>query len=132
MVTQAPHSKVKESNVTPRVHDCLIVRTGRRCGDAAVLFVGHVSTVAEAVTDPLCWDTEAQVGTLELVIKTRYQHCSHNTCTLSTMLVDHCTSQEAQLSPSDRAMRLVISNLANYHATVQKLVIRQVLAKPMV
>ena len=31
--------------------------------------------------------------------------------------------QEAQLSPSDRAMRLV--NLANYHATVQKLLIRQ-------
>ena len=35
--------------------------------------------------------------------------------------------QEAQLSPSDRAMRLVSSNLANYHATVQKLLIRQVL-----
>ena len=29
--------------------------------------------------------------------------------------------QEAQLSPSDRAMRLVGSNLGNYHATVQKL-----------
>jgi len=41
-------------------------------------------------------------------------------------------SQEAQLSPSDRAMRLVSSNLANYHATVQKLLIRQVLAKPIV
>ena len=40
--------------------------------------------------------------------------------------------QEAQLSPSDRAMRLVSSNLANYHATVQRLLIRQVLAKPMV
>ena len=40
-------------------------------------------------------------------------------------------SQEAQLSPSDRAMRLVSSNLANYHATVQKLLIRQVLTKPM-
>jgi len=35
--------------------------------------------------------------------------------------------QEAQLSPSDRAMRLVSSNLANCHATVQKLLIRQVL-----
>ena len=35
--------------------------------------------------------------------------------------------QEAQLSPSDRAMRLVSSNLANYHATVQELFIRQVL-----
>ena len=40
--------------------------------------------------------------------------------------------QEAQLSPSDRAMRLVSSNLANYHATVQKLLIRQVLTIPMV
>ena len=39
--------------------------------------------------------------------------------------------QEAQLSPSDRAMRLVSSNLANYHATVQKLLLRQVLTKPM-
>ena len=40
--------------------------------------------------------------------------------------------QEAQLSPSDRAICLVSSNLANYHATVQKLLIRQVLTKPMV
>ena len=40
--------------------------------------------------------------------------------------------QEAQLSPSDRAMRLVSSNLASYHATVQKLLIRQVLTKLMV
>jgi len=42
------------------------------------------------------------------------------------------TEQEAQLSPSDCAMRLVSSNLANYHATVQKLLIRQVLTKPTV
>ena len=41
-------------------------------------------------------------------------------------------SQEAPLSPRDHAMRLVSSNLANYHATVQKLLIRQVLIKPMV
>jgi len=40
--------------------------------------------------------------------------------------------QEVQLSPSDSAMRPVTSNLANYHATVQKLLIRQVLTKPMV
>jgi len=40
--------------------------------------------------------------------------------------------QEAQLSPSDRAMRLVSSNLANCHTTVQKLLIRQVLTKLMV
>jgi len=44
----------------------------------------------------------------------------------------HVRKQEAQLSPSDRAMRLVSSNLANCHATVQKLLIRQVLTKPMV
>jgi len=31
--------------------------------------------------------------------------------------------QEAQLSPSDCAMRPVSSNLANYHATVQKLLV---------
>jgi len=37
--------------------------------------------------------------------------------------------QEAQLSPTDRAMRRVSSNLANCHATVQKLLIRQVLTK---
>jgi len=41
-------------------------------------------------------------------------------------------TQEAQLSPSNRAMRPVSSNLANYHATVQKLLIRPVLTKPMV
>jgi len=37
--------------------------------------------------------------------------------------------QEAQLSPSDRAMCHVSRNLANYHATVQKLLVRQVLIK---
>jgi len=42
------------------------------------------------------------------------------------------SEQEAQLSPSDCAMRLVSSNLANCHATVQKLLIRQVLTKPTV
>ena len=35
--------------------------------------------------------------------------------------------QEAQLSPSDRAMLLVSSNLANCRATVQKLLARRVL-----
>ena len=40
--------------------------------------------------------------------------------------------QEAQLSPRDRAMRLVSSNLANCRATVQKLLIRQVLTELMV
>ena len=40
--------------------------------------------------------------------------------------------QEAQLSPRDRAMRRVNWNLANCHATVQKLLIRQVLTESMV
>ena len=40
--------------------------------------------------------------------------------------------QEAQLSPRDRAMRRVNWNLANCHATVQKLLLRQVLTKSMV
>ena len=44
----------------------------------------------------------------------------------------HRYKQEAQLSPRDRAMRRVNRNLANCHATVQKLLIRQVLTKSMV
>ena len=40
--------------------------------------------------------------------------------------------QEAQLSPRDRAMRCVNWNLTNCHATVQKLLVRQVLTKLMV
>ena len=35
--------------------------------------------------------------------------------------------QETQLSPRDHAMRRVSRNLANCHATVQKLLVRQVL-----
>ena len=37
--------------------------------------------------------------------------------------------QEAQLSPRDRAMRRVSWNLANCHATAEKLLVRQVLKK---
>jgi len=37
--------------------------------------------------------------------------------------------QEAQISPRDRAMRCFSWNLANCHATVQKLLVRQVLNK---
>jgi len=73
--------------------DCPIVRTGRRC---AVLFVGHVSTVVVAVTEPSCRDTAAPVGTLELVVTARCQHTSYNTRTLSTLWVDllyNCTSK---------------------------------------
>ena len=39
------------------------------------------------------------------------------------------SKQKAQLSPRDRAMRRFSWNLANCHATVQKLLIRQVLNK---
>jgi len=64
----------------------------------------------------------------------QYDSTIHYNCKISrhnTALTD--TLQEAQLSPSERAMRLVSSIiLANYHATVQKLLIRQVLTKPMV
>jgi len=42
-------------------------------------------------------------------------------------LADFWEKQEAQLSPSDRAMRRVSWNLANCHAHMQKLIVRQVL-----
>jgi len=56
---------------------------------------------------------------------------------LQTMLlhdqsITGSVKQQAQLSPSDRAMRLGSSNLAKCHATVQKLLIQQVLTKLMV
>ena len=44
-------------------------------------------------------------------------------------LVDSLFIQEAQVSPRDRMMRRVSCNLANCHATVQKLLVRQVLNK---
>jgi len=40
--------------------------------------------------------------------------------------------QDAQLSPRDRAMRRVSWNVVNCHATVHKLLVRQVLTKSMV
>jgi len=56
-----------------------------------------------------------------------FSSCFYEVCRMVAIF-----EQEAQLSPSDRAMRLVSSNLANCHATVQKLLIRQVLTKLMV
>ena len=50
----------------------------------------------------------------------------------ATSRLPSSNKQEAQLSPSDRAMRLVSSNLASCNAIVQKLLIRQVLTKLMV
>jgi len=54
------------------------------------------------------------------------------TADLTEMPTPLQNQQEAQLSPSDRAMRLVSSNLASCHATMHKLLIRQVLTKLMV
>jgi len=48
------------------------------------------------------------------ILPTAMQQCRN-------YLYDRSWKQEAQLSPSDCAMRLVSSNLANCHATVQKL-----------
>jgi len=53
-------------------------------------------------------------------------------CALMLLVGRQEGQQEAQLSPSDRALRLVSSNLASCNATVQKLLIRQVLTKLMV
>ena len=47
---------------------------------------------------------------------------------LSIYFLQHI-DQEAHLSPRDRAMRRVSWNLASCHATVQKLLVRQVLNK---
>ena len=66
---------------------------------------------------------EAQEGSLVLARSTAALEASH----VHSKLV-----QEVQISPSDRAMRLVRSNLASYHTTVQKLLTGQVLTKPMV
>ena len=60
------------------------------------------------------------------------QHTQNLTAKATTSLGAYTPLQEAQLSPSDRAMSLVSSNLADYHATAQTLFIRQVLTKPMV
>ena len=61
--------------------------------------------------------------------KYKYEYMSFSPVQVQVHVLE--SIQEAQLSPSDRAMRLVSSNLANYQATVQKLLI-QVLTKPMV
>jgi len=64
----------------------------------------------------------------------RFGHAAGTSCARYRANIDlnYIEIQEAQLSPSDRAVRLVSSNLANCHATMQKLLIRQVLTKPMV
>jgi len=64
------------------------------------------------------------VGYIESIEHERIMHVA-----LPTRTVSHATlqRQEAQLSPMDRAMRRVSWSLANCHATVQKLLVRQVL-----
>ena len=54
---------------------------------------------------------------------TRYGATWNNTSIGGRMII---LREEAQLSPRDRAMRRVNWNLANCHATVQKLLVRQV------
>jgi len=52
--------------------------------------------------------------------------------TVKIRLIGVFYKQEAQLSPRDRAMRRVNWNLANCHATVQKLLIREALTESMI
>ena len=51
-------------------------------GASAVVFVGHVSAVIDTVTEQRCADT-ATVGTLELIVETRYKD------TLNTSTINH-------------------------------------------
>ena len=60
------------------------------------------------------------------------QHHLKTCDTQTRAVISRYSGQEEQLSPSDRAMRLASSNLTNYNATVQKLLVRQVLTKPTV
>ena len=72
-------------------------------------------------TKKLYWKTEL----ILVVIFSCYTAITHYTHVLQLV-------QEAPLSPRDCAMCRVNWNLANCHATVQKLLIRQVLTKSMV
>jgi len=65
-------------------------------------------------------------------IESRAHYAPGGARTGDLVQVSKLVRQEAQLSPMDRAMRRVNRNLANCHATVQKLLIRQVLTKSMV
>jgi len=98
-----------------------------------------------AVTDRIFWQTSKTNWTAVSVL--RPQHGDHiiarsarsNIPKFRSFVqrtherIGYCTRarfrQEAQLSPRDRAIRHVSWNLANCHATVQKLLVRQVLNK---
>ena len=112
----------------------MTTESGRRT-TGAWLFVGRVAAVVESRTLATLIsnnnaDKVIQVWNLSQKLL-NYTHALIKQYTLFEARLQ-LSRQEAQLSPSDRAMRLVSSNLANYHATVQKLLIRQVLTKPMV
>ena len=90
----------------------------------------------------LCWQFNDPT---DIFIKQRFEFYLNNTIyprSLTPHIMPSYThsgdrivaieKQEAQLSPRNRAMRRVNWNLANCHATVQKLLIRQVLTESMV
>ena len=81
--------------------------------------------MSATVSQCLCSHYFQLAGWLYRVYWTRTHHarCSPNANSLSR----YTARQEAQLSPRDRAMRRVSWSLANCHATVQKLLVRQVL-----
>ena len=57
---------------------------------------------------------------------TRYTYMHTKRFMIHTYIHTHIHNKKTQLSPRDRAMRRVSWNLVNCHATVQKLLVRQV------
>ena len=83
-----------------------------------------------AYTWPL-FNVVLEIREMKQTCRRTYRHADRNTSRLyvgwSMGIADSSIvreRQEAQLSPSDRAMRLVSNNLASYHATVQRLLIQ--------
>ena len=126
------------------------VMTGRH-GDVKQQQDGNLHFTAH-VDIYICWSScvNREWCRAIYVLFFRWRLKSLNLCHPSLGIFPHCSTftqdqtilkevvllcihkQEAQLSPRDRAMRCVNWNLANCHATVQKLLIWQVLAKLMV
>jgi len=100
----------------------------------AWLFVGHVAVVVESRTlATLISNNNARQSnpSLEFISETVKLYACINQAVYAFRSTSTTVTTRSSATPSDRAMRLVSSNLANYHATVQKLFI-QVLTKPMV
>jgi len=76
--------------------------------------------------------TKKMFAVLTVTLKLQHQQIKSASQSLIINPLPIGSKQEAPLSPRDRAMRRVSWNLANCHATVQKLLIRQVLTKSMV